>query len=238
MINKISPLVKTVFLCCTMLCAQRSFGQHRQTSYHTMEDTMGKPALIKENMISYGFFSPLNEHISVEYDRLVNDNIMVTGQVGIITSGMNQPNGTSSNTNNTSVSGGYGEIGAKLFLQQEYASYGRRGYYVLQGLYFKPQLTITAFTNTTTNNSSYYVYPPTTTTTQNAYTGVSLLISVGGQWVIAKCIVMDAYGGFGCCFTGVSNSNEPVIYNYYSYLSGGPSFPIAIAGGINIGVPF
>lgn len=197
---------------------------------------MGKPALIKQNMISYGFFSPLNDHISVEYDRIVSDNIMITCQAGIITSGMNQPTEA---TGNTTVSGGYGEIGAKLFLQQDYASYGRRGYYVPEGLYFKPQLTITAFTNTTTTtNYSYYAYPAPSTTNQNAYTGVALSINLGGQWVIAKCIVIDAYCGLGCCFTGVSSSNEPVIDNYYSYLSAGPSFPVAVEGGINIGVPF
>lgn len=191
-------------------------------------------------MISYGFFSPLNQHISLEFDRLVTDNMMIAIQGGIITPGLTQSNenANSLSNGNNLQGGGYVEAGIKLFFNPDYNWDGKRGYCVMQGMYIKPQLILSMFTNTATNiYDSYYIYPPPSVTTQYSYTGFAMFINLGGQWIIARTIVIDIYGGVGCNYTN-GNPTAPAINNYYSYLTFSSDFPLAVQGGINIGVPF
>lgn len=215
-------------------------GQARPRYSYLYNDTTPKPALIKQNMLSFGFFSPLNQHISFEYDRLMTDNMMLSVGAGIISPSLTQ--GNNNNTDpyaetTTLQGGGYGEVGVKLFLNPDYNWVGKRGYCVMQGMYIKPQLIVSMFSNSNTVYESPYIYPPAPTTIQNSYTGFAMFINLGGQWIIARTIVIDIYGGIGCNYTN-GNPTAPAINNYYSYLTFSSNFPLAVAGGVNIGIPF
>lgn len=217
--------------------------QHNNSNYYPHEHdsaTTVMPKLIKSNFLYFGFLSMLNQHISFEYAKQMNDDIMLCGQVGIINSGLSQ---TSENLQDygsiTTVSGGYFEGGVKLFLNPDYTKDGRHGYYTVEGLYLKPQFVVSVFTTTiTTQEYSPYAYPPPTTTTQYSYTGGSVILNLGGQWMIARTISIDAYVGAGVSFSNANSSNLPFTDNYFSYLVAGQNFPLAVTGGVNIGLPF
>jgi len=195
------------------------------------------PKLIKQNFIYYGFLSTLNQHISLEYDRQFTDELMFTGEIGVINSGLDQQTSNTTYGNTTTVSGGYFEGGVKLFFNPDYTRVGKHKYYTVEGLYLKPQIVVSVFSTIITTGSSYYVYPPPTTTQYN-YTGAALMLSLGGQWMIAHTIAIDLYGGVGVSISNAYSSNQPEVYNYYSYLSAGSQVPLAVGGGINIGLPF
>ena len=254
MSNKLPSPIKTVFLCCFVLYAQRSFSQYDRTSYqqygghssnyypheHDSAITV-MPKLIKTNFLYYGFLSSLNQHISFEFDKQISDELILCGQVGIINSGFSQTataNTTPAEEPTTTTSGGYFEGGVKLFFNPDYTRDGKHGYYVVEGLYLKPQFIISIFSTTSTQYQSAYVYPPPTVTNQYSYTGVAIMVNLGGQWIIAHTIAIDLYVGAGVGFSSANTSSAPFTDNYFSYLTAGQNFPLAIAGGINIGLPF
>jgi hypothetical protein len=197
------------------------------------------PKLIKENFLFYGFLSSLNQHISFEFAHQITDEVILCGQVGIINSGLSQE---SSNTDPyatvTTVSGGYLEGGAKLFFNPDYTRDGRHGYYVVEGLYLKPQFAVSIFSSNSITEPSPYAYPPQTVTNNYSYTGASVIICLGGQWMIAHAICIDAYAGAGVSFSNANSSNLPFTDNYFSYLVTSGNVPLSFSAGINIGLPF
>lgn len=197
------------------------------------------PKLIKTNFLFYGFLSSLNQHVSIEYDKQMNDDVTFLAQVGIINSGLSQQsNNNDPYATTTTVQGGYFEGGAKLFFNPDYTRVGRRGYYTVEGLYLKPEFVLSIFNSISTGYASYYVVPPQTVTNNYSYTGFALLISLGGQWMIVHNLCVDLYAGAGVCFSNANSSNEPFNYNNYSYLAAGGNIPLALTAGANIGLPF
>jgi len=204
-------LCKLIALSLGLLYATSSFSQYNQpvypqysghaSSYYPHEHDSAitvMPKLIKTNFIYFGILSAVNQHISAEYDRQMNDDVMLCGQIGIINSGFSeQSNNTDIYAATTTVSGGYLEAGVKLFFNPDYTRDGSHGYYAVEGIYIKPQIAISIFSNTTTTISSYYSYPSQTTTTQYSYTGAALLLNIGGQWIIAHSLAIDLYAGGG-----------------------------------------
>ncbi len=213
----------------------QEYGGHHHSNYFPHEHDSAvtvKPKLIKNNFLYYGFLSSLNQHISIEYDRQMSDDIMLCGQIGVINSGLSQ------STSSTTIGGGYFEGSVKLFFNPDYTRDGRHGFYAVEGLYIKPQLAVSIFSTTSTSYYSPYVYPPSYSTNQNTYSGAAILLSIGGQWLIAHTLALDLYAGVGCSFSNAYSANLPNNYNYYDYLSAGSNFPLAFTGGINIGLPF
>jgi hypothetical protein len=252
--NSLISLRKLIAFSLLFLCATYSFSQYNQTPYpqygghssnyypheHDSAITV-MPKLIRPNFIYYGFLSSLNQHISFEYDRQVSDELMLCGQVGIINSGFSQTPTTNTSgipigVTNT-VGGGYFEGSVKLFFNPDYTRDGKHGYYVVEGLYFKPQFVVSVFNTTSTTYQSSYVYPGPTVTNQYSYTGAAIMVNIGGQWIIAHAIAIDLYAGAGISFSN-SDASEPFTSNYFSYLTAGQNFPLAVAAGVNIGLPF
>ncbi|MGP8216212.1 MAG: hypothetical protein ACLQQ4_11645 [Bacteroidia bacterium] len=184
---------------------------------------------IKKRIISFGFFSPLNQHISFGYDQLLGTDAVLTTQLGIIGPGIN-------NDPEIKPSGVFVEAGVKLFFAPDFVSVGTLRYNTMQGMYFKPQIVVSVFSVTQTGYSNYYQNQANTTTTTN-YTGAALILNLGKQWILAHSVSLDIYGGIGY---DINNSNNNINLdvnngNYYSF-EGVSS--IVFAGGVNIGVPF
>lgn len=243
-IKQVSPL-KLVAAALMLFYSLKSFSQNDHFVYPQYGDrptanyfprahdsaTTVMPKLTKKNFIYYGFLSSLNQHVSFEYDRQMSDEVMLCGQIGIINSGVSQV------TSGATATGGYFEAGVKLFFNPDYTKSGPNKYYVVEGLYLKPQVVLTIFNTVSTSYPTYYVYPPATVTNDYSYTGGAITVCLGGQWIIARTIVIDLYGGVGVSFSNAYSANNPIIYNYYNYLSTGENIPIAFTGGINIGLP-
>lgn len=183
-------------------------------------------AKIKKHIISFGFFSPLNQHISFGYDQLLGTDFVFTSQLGIIGPGI-----TNSAYTGKPV-GAFGEVGAKLFFAPDFVTDGLLRYNRMQGTYFKPQIIISSFNYT----SYFYNYTTGNQTSITNYTGVALMLNIGRQWILANSVTLDIYAGVGYAIN--SDQNTDFTGNYYSYESGGPSFPIAGCAGLNLGVPF
>jgi len=186
------------------------------------------PKKIKKSIISFGFFSPLNHHISIGYDQLIGNNLILSSQVGLIGPGV---------TTTTPATGGFIEVGPKLFFSPDWLMDGMHRYNAQQGGYFKPEIALSVFSQPT----SYYSYPGPVTTSNQTFTGVALILNFGKQWILANSFALDMYVGIGYSIntqsTSAYNYNEGPT-NYFSYITTGSSFPLAFSGGINLGVPF
>jgi len=78
------------------------------------------------------------------------------------------------------------------------------------------------------------------TTVSHTFTGVALLLNFGKQWIFSKTFSLDIYIGAGYALAP-SNSGNSLYYdnytgNYFSYITTGPDFPLALSGGMNIGI--
>jgi hypothetical protein len=130
------------------------YGGHSNYYPHQHDsDITVMPKLIKTNFLYYGFLSTLNQHISIEYDKQMSDDIMILAQVGIISSGVSQV------TDNTTAGGAYVEGGMKLFFNPDYTKQGRHGYYTVEGIYLKPEIALSVFTTTNIRFLSLCVSP-------------------------------------------------------------------------------
>lgn len=189
---------------------------------------------VKKAIVSFGFFSPLNRHISFGFDQLVGSNMVFTGQLGIIGPGV-----TNSYSDNN-PRGAFIEGGMKLFFSPDYIIVGMHRYNAMQGGYFKPQVVVSVFSE----NRYSYLYNPNTnnsynTTTAQTYTGVALMLNFGKQWIIGNIFALDMYVGVGYNLTSNNNNtvnSEPEGDDYFSYLITGSDFPLAFSAGLNLGI--
>lgn len=216
-----------------MLLPGKGFSQHYANLDPNNKNTTAKK--VKKSIVSFGFFSPLNQHISFGYDQLLGTDIVLSSQIGIIGPGVTQTS--------TPSKGGFLEIGPKLFFSPTWVMDGMRRMNAMQGGYFKPEIVVSAFSQSYT---SYFYYPPTPSTSSTTYTGVAVILNLGHQWVFANSFALDMYFGIGYNISAYSSSgskgnflnNEANGGNYYSYETGGSGFPLAFAAGLNLGVPF
>jgi hypothetical protein len=185
---------------------------------------------IKKRVISFGFFSPLNSHISFGYDQLLGDDLVFTSQIGIIGPGITNNN---ISAYSPQPGGAFVEAGVKLFFSPDFVTDGTHRYNKMQGGYFKPQIIVSSFDLTNYNNYSYNLTP---NGTRVNYTGAAFMLNFGKQWMFAGSVTLDMYVGVGYSINAQSNSDY--ISNYYSYLSTGSTLPLAFSAGLNIGVPF
>jgi len=215
-----------------MLLPGKGFSQHYADL--TPGDKNVTTKKVKKSIISFGFFSPLNQHISFGYDQLLGTDIILSSQIGIIGPGVTQ-------TSNPSK-GGFLEIGPKLFFSPTWTMDGMRRVNAMQGGYFKPEIVVSAFSQ---SNTYYSYYPPTPTTASTTYTGIALILNLGHQWILANSFALDMYFGIGYNISAYNSSgtrsnfnNEDNGGNYYSYETVGTGFPLAFSAGVNLGVPF
>jgi len=184
---------------------------------------------IKKRVISFGFFSLLNQHVSFGYDQLLGTDMVFSSQVGIIGPGITNNNTYAYSQKPT---GAFAEAGFKLFFSPDFVTDGTHRYNTMQGGYFKPQVVLSSF-NLTTTTSGYNQVPVSNTVN---YTGLAILLNFGKQWILAGSVTLDMYVGIG--YSVNAQSNIDIIYNYYSYESTGSALPLAFSAGLNLGVPF
>jgi hypothetical protein len=194
----------------------------------------------RKNIISFGFFSPVNGHLSFGYDRLIGQEIVFTGQAGYIGWGYGIPP-------DETLQGGFLEAGIKLYFHPDYIIEGMRRYNSMQGMYFKPELIGSAFQETDKNNYFWMGGgpPPPPPSYTYKYGGLAVILNIGEQWIFGRYFSLDVYAGMGYLLAPVAatnSTNEPTTGNYYGFEfvpTGGPaSIPLVFTGGANLGVPF
>ena len=217
---------------CALLPA-KGFSQH----YADLTPNDGKNISVKKvkkSIVSFGFFSPLNQHISFGYDQIIGTDLILSSQIGIIGPGITQ--------NSNSTKGGFLEIGPKLFFSPTWTMDGMRRMNAMQGGYFKPEIVVSAFSQSNT----YYYYPQPPAANSTTYTGIALILNIGHQWIFANSFALDMYFGIGYNVSAYNSSGtrsngfntEDNGGDYYSYETLGTASPLAFSAGVNLGVPF
>ncbi len=206
------------------------------------QDTIAPKQLkVRKRDVTFGFFSPINQHLSFGYEQPVTSDIILSGHIGIIGLGLNVA-GSYPTSFTSNPTGAYVSCGAKMFFNPDYWINGMYRYNKMQGLYFMPEIvagyfnyySLNYFPNINYPNPYYYQAP---TTVRNGVTHYALLLNLGKQWVLANVVILNIYAGIG--YGGFKLSGpyqqylEPDLSNFYDYLSTGS---IAVAAGVDIGV--
>ncbi|HXB12812.1 MAG TPA: hypothetical protein VNZ45_12550 [Bacteroidia bacterium] len=210
------------------------------TSHHSKNGT--------KRDITFGFFSPINQHISFTYEQPLNYQMVLSARLGIIGPGFNIGNGGYSYnySNAPKPLGAYVGCGVKLFIHPDFIMEGMRRYNSMQGVYLMPEFIIGNFNYTTTYSYStgYPYYQNITGTNTENITNYALILNLGRQWVFAEHFIMGLHAGIG--YGGYSvkggtpqqypyNYNDYNGANFYDYLASGI---IVWSAGIDIGVIF
>src|SRR6185312_7416868 len=181
----------------------------------------------KVRIISFGFFSPLVNHLSFGYDQILGTDLILSTQIGIIGVGVGNQNTTYSST---SEAGAFVEAGVKLFFSPEFVTDSKYiRYNKMQGGYFKPLLVFSSFNEQQTSVTPPWNGGPQRVTNSATHTGSALLICFGKQWILANVLSLDMYAGMGYGLFSDQNSTG----TYYSYLQSDTRVPLAFTAGLN-----
>ena len=189
----------------------------------------------KNTVISFGFLSPLNHHISFGYDQLIHGDKVLSTQLGIIGIGINQQQYNYS----YNPVGAFIEAGLKFYTHPDYYYDGMHRFNTMQGFYIKPQLVVSVFSQ----QYNYYsgTYPTGTyTNSTGTATAYAAILNFGKQWVIDN-FAIDLYIGVGYYGTAISGAPSGTLNEYvdnaYSFTGLGESgTPLAFTAGINLGI--
>lgn len=184
---------------------------------------------VKKHILSFGFFSAANRHLSLGYDKLFGTDMVFTCQLGIIGPGVN----TNDVINAENPTGAFAEAGVKFFFSPDYVTQGTTRYNSMQGTYFKPEVVVSGYQIFVPNYSSAYTIPGENV---EQFTGTAIILNIGKQWIMANEISLDVYAGIGYALN-IANRNESST-NYYSYIAIGGTSGLALSAGLNLGVPF
>lgn len=198
----------------------------------TAQNNFGEPVEYpKDKILKVAFFSPLVGHLGLGYEQLLKPGISIDTRVGLI--GVGVPETVDGN------SGFYIGGGPKFMLGQDWHLEGMRQTHPLRGTYFKPELVFSYYRN---NDIGTISGDPAS----RSAVGGALLLNFGKQWILADIISLNLSAGLGYGFGNVEEkiefpggTSEVSSTNggyFYSHLSGGNDFPIAITSNFSIGL--
>lgn len=207
---------------------------------------------MRKNQISFGFLSPLNNNISLTYERgLKRGNAFEVG-LNIIGAGIKNysdetyyydPNGNIINFKERpygiQVNGGY-----KFIFTPNSVMRGLRDRHFMHGSYFRPRIyagVINVNGLQFDNNGSFKEI-------RKAYFSSGLMAEFGKQWIINNRIGIDVYVGVGYGYDNkidalFQNPNEKFSINGtnnfgFTRINNGNNTSFAISGGLRIGYLF
>ncbi|NNM95301.1 MAG: hypothetical protein HKL88_07560 [Bacteroidia bacterium] len=223
------------FLCLSLLGFDISFTKaQRHDDFLSDSSIIQKYKAAPKSDITFGFFSPINQHLTFGYEHVISNDWILSGHLGIIGPGFNlNTGGNFSGITAPNPSGAFASCGAKLFFN-EYR------YEKLQGFYIMPEIVAGYFNY----YSAYYInqlgWWGSTITVKNGVTQYATFLNLGYQWVMEKMIIFNIHGGLGYGGYKLSgpyqqNLNDYQMSNFYDYLAAGP---LAFSGGIDIGILF
>ncbi len=181
---------------------------HRQTF------NMGDTSKIRSRIFGFNFFAPLNNHISVTYEKAYGNQISLSAEAGIIGIGL-IPDGRSE-------AGFFVKAGPKLYFSPDFMMNGMYRYNDMQGAYIKPQIILNYYSAVDDESTS-------NTASRSNYIPVALMLNFGKQWVVANTMSLDISAGIGYGAGGSSNGNQ------YSHAGGFSGVPITFSSGLVIG---
>jgi hypothetical protein len=203
---------------------------------NAQEINYGMPPVIKNRIIKLDFFAPLTGNLTLGYEQPLIKSVTFTGELGII--------GASLVPLTNRELGVFMKSGVKLYFSPDYYMDGMKRYNDFQGSYFNPEIIYSGF------GFDYNSYNQTSgaySTMRGVNNSIALMLQFGKQWVLAKTISIEMYGGIGY---GWSSINIPGYYSgngvfadlnsqvpdKFSHLQFSNEVPVAIDAGFNIGL--
>jgi hypothetical protein len=116
-------------------------------------------------------------------------------------------------------SGYHIRLGYKYFKSPNFSSRGSRYYHVLNGTYFKPEIT---YSRPGLKNTQYYSsyqgagYVYTTSYEVDNALGIAGIINVGKQWVFNDLFLLDIFAGIGLGYGTIISTNVVSTRTQYS----------------------
>jgi hypothetical protein len=116
-------------------------------------------------------------------------------------------------------SGCYVRLGYKYLKSPNFASKGSRYYHILNGTYFKPEIT---FSRPNLKNTNYYSsyqgngYVYTTSYEEDNALGLAGILNFGKQWVFNDLLLLDIFAGIGLGYGTIISTNVVSTRTQYS----------------------
>lgn len=192
-------------------------------------------AMDKNSVLKIEFLGPLNNDLTIGYERVIRPGFNLEGKIGIIGIGVDE--------NNENASGAFLKFGPKLWSGKDYYVRGMRMSHPLRGTYIRPEFIFSRFD---IDRTIYSFLNPDPITKRYSYTNFALNICFGKQVLFSNVISIDWYLGIGY---GLQLSDAPeadtvylgwedasFIPYAYSHLFMGRNFPMTLSGGLTVGV--
>ncbi|HYV95657.1 MAG TPA: DUF3575 domain-containing protein [Chitinophagales bacterium] len=213
----------TLFACCISLLL----------SAKAQEVTSTTPPAIKNRIIKVDFFSPLTGNLTLGYEQPLVNSVTFTGDIGII--------GASVVPINNHATGLFVKGGVKFYFSPDYTMDGMKRFNDFQGAYFNPQIIYSGFGFDYSGNSSSGYGDK-----RGVNNSFALMLQLGKQWILAKTISLELYGGMGYgwssiyapdYFSGYGSYDLNYLVPYkYSHLQVSNTIPFALDAGFKIGI--
>lgn len=187
----------------------------------------------KSYALKYDFFSPVAGCFGFSFEQPRNNFISFDYDLGLI--GLRLDDYFEADK----FGGAYASFGPRLYFTKDDASFND-----LRGAYFKPQILVNYYGYT--NNIYYYDYLSGIGydgTLEGTDMSISMLATVGSQWIMSDLVVFDLWLGLGYGGSWVNETTDIPPGNYYD--SGNNNFkyshvhfgnsPLIFDGGLSIG---
>lgn len=172
-----------------------------------------------KNAIKFNFFTPLNDMLVFGYERSIKPGQSFEVELGAIGIGKDV---AEMNASGVMVRGGY-----KFMRTPDFYVRGLKYAHILKGAYVKPELIFNAYSQ---DVDVYDFSGPTGYTTKREQTqSVGFLINFGKQVVFSDIFLIDYYIGIGYGFSNAQSSR-------FGFVGGNEDVPIAVTGGLKLGI--
>lgn len=198
------------------------FADGREQKFEDEMYNMDNYADQKKHVIKFAMFAPLYDNVRFSYEQNFKPGISFEGSATFI--GL----GSSEATYQNALGAGF-SFGVKFSKEPDYNSPKMRLNNLMAGKYIKPTIAFAAFNHTKSNYLSSY----SELLIPSSKASLALMLTAGTQWVYAKTFVVNWYFSIGY---GISDAGEGGYY--YNYVVAPKEFPIAVGGGLDIGILF
>ena len=186
-----------------------------------------------KNALKISFFSPLSGNTNFTYERSLAPGKSMEFTLGIIGLGMDNYD--------INGQGAFLKAGYKLIKSPDFYLKGMRYAHLLKGIYFRPEIAISAYSYEDYYYNNYY-YGGYGYSGSNNYdvkkedTNImlSFLLNVGKQWVFNDLLVLDLFVGAGYGFGKNDRDNS----YHYAFVGACDGVPLTLTSGLRIGFLF
>lgn len=178
------------------------------------------------NAIKAEFFAPLTGNFTLAYERSLKPGRSIEGTLGIIGLGIDP--------NDYNPSGAFVKFGYKFIKNPDFYLQGLRYAHILKGSYFKPEISISAYTRDFEVYDPRYPYPYDYYMDRRSVFSAAINLVFGKQWVIDNTFLVDWYLGVGYGYDNIDNDGG----YHYGHSVAGDEFPISGTTGLKVGFLF